>query len=142
MTSCPHCNSADVATSAAVYEQGAQMVAGKTVGVGVTGGGSVGLGVAKSKGTTVSLAALKNAPPKASELPSTLAAIVWLGVWVGGYVTFHWHGVWWQAPLAGLFLGLVVAGWISQKLAGAQALAQSDYARRWYCKTCGNTFNV
>jgi ribosomal protein L7/L12 len=137
---CPSCGSTDVVKASVAYEQGVHRSASTTAGLGVGTGGTVGLGGGRTRGTSVSLAAQRNAPPQPSTLPATVGMAVWLGVIVLGYSFSHIPGTWWAAPLVGLVLGLVAAlrtGAVTERDDREKRVV---YADTWYCNRCGHQF--
>lgn len=82
MLTCPNCGSSDVRRLPLIYEAGVSQITTRTTGVGVTLGGAVGVGGARSKGISQTELAHRVAPPaKRSQRGATWAMV--LGLIIG-----------------------------------------------------------
>jgi hypothetical protein len=66
-----------------------------------------------------------------------LGGLIFLAAWLAGYLLFHWNGVWWQSPVAGLMLGTLVAGWKGNAI---KAGVPRSAALHCYCFGCAYIF--
>lgn len=133
---CPHCGSASVKSSRAIYEQGTS----NTRSVSHTGWiSNRGSGGSRRQGrsTRQSVAASRNAPAGGKLEVFTFFASLLLSTWLildipATTVT--------GAAIAGVIVALLITGLVAHLNRHNRRRARESYNRQWYCSKCGDTF--
>jgi hypothetical protein len=140
---CPTCGATDVAKASAIYEQGVTNVTGRTTGVGISPGG-LGVGAARHKGQSVSLAAQKNSPPQGAGFLHGCAGMIaaLLVVLVMTPIAAHSFGAFILEILLATAAAIAVGIYAYKRLGygNIESALRRDYAKTWYCEKCGNQF--
>jgi|GEM_PF-3224012 len=129
---CPKCGATDTVKASLAHEAGTSDINAVTVGAGLDGGG-VGVGAAKSRGTSQSLLAMRVAPP-AGKYNSGVLFLVLAGLATYGCISVGLP--WW----VWLILVLASGGLVSPLfMAEAREHQQKlkEYELKWLCQRCG-----
>ena len=146
---CPRCGSDGIQKARILYETGTSSIKMTSSGMGVTGGGSVGVGIATATGGTQTELFKKLSPPTKPQRNTGLTlgmfALIILGIsytigaLVGGKIVHSLFGIGFMSG------GFFLIRSMEESLKKAQAQYQVDYAnwgRLWFCNRCGDTFYV
>ena len=140
MVRCPNCESPNVQKSSAMYDQGTRVSEGTSKGFFVTSGGTIGVGQSSFRGQSSTLAAEKSAPPVARE-PLIAVAVCTLIMFSGVFIADSFFGI-----LAWLFVTGIITMVVVFVMLLMPSTASKDalkrWANQWYCKTCGQLFEV
>ena len=146
---CPRCGSDGIQKARILYEAGTSSIKMTSSGIGVTGGGSVGVGVTTTTGGTQTELSKTLSPPTKPQRSTGLTLGVFaltsfgiiytIGALVGGKIVHSLFGIGFMS------VGFFLIKSLEESLKKARAQYQVDYAnwgRLWFCNGCGDTLYV
>jgi hypothetical protein len=134
---CPGCGGEQFRKLSLIHDGGVSHTSSATKGVGVTLGGGIGIGSAKSRGMNVTELARKAAPPEKISLLKAVGAGLFFGFFVAAMLPQGWEIL---ALLAFLALPIGAGYWVVKYNRETWAPAYAAWQKRFMCDRCGEVF--
>lgn len=139
--SCPSCGSEQAKKLSLLHESGIAQLDTRTRGVGVTMGGSIGVGGARTRGTSQTELSRRVAPPP----PKSIATDFWISAATFIVLVLMTQG-WSAGPMFALIGAVGLFAWLARRTRAYNRdvwqPARATWERSAMCERCGEIFEL